>query len=202
MYIPKLNNMTDRQEALAFIRRFSFATIITARDNIPQATHLPFLIEERNGELRLKSQFARANRQWQDIEENQCLVIFSEPHAYISPSNYEKEQNVPTWNYLAVHAYGEGKLITDSSQVMRLLEQTIDQYETAYRAQFDKLSDDYKSKMARGIVAFEIIVTELEGKKKLSQNKTETERDNVIKSLAQSPNTAEQLIAEYMMREK
>ena len=199
MYIPKLNQMPDRDEAIAFMQQFSFATIVTARENIPTATHLPFLIEAENDTIRLLSHFAKANGQWKDIEENLCLVIFSEPHAYISPSNYEKNLNVPTWNYVAVHAYGQGKLITESSQVMHLLERTIDQYEKAYRQQFDSLPQDYKQKMSRGIVAFEMTVTDLQGKKKLSQNKTLADRNNVIESLNKSEDTNERLIAEYML---
>src|SRR3954447_14680999 len=118
MYIPKLNLMTDKGEIVDFMQRFSFATIITAKDNYPVGTHLPFVVALRDDHIILSSHFAKANDQWEDIVGNQVLVIFSEPHAYISPRNYEKELNVPTWNYIAVHAYGRATLITEQSKVL------------------------------------------------------------------------------------
>jgi transcriptional regulator len=125
-------------------------------------------------------------------------VIFTEPHAYISPSNYEKEQNVPTWNYLAIHAYGKATLVDDKAQVAQVLEKMIGFYEAAYREQWDNLTDDYKHKLMNGITAFEIVVTDLQAKKKLSQNRTEVERGNIISSLGSSADKNEQEIAAYM----
>lgn len=190
--------MTDKTEAVEFMKRFSFATIISAKDNLPVATHLPFLIRLKDETIVLTSHFAKANEQWKDIENNTVLVIFSEPHAYISPKHYDKELNVPTWNYLSVHAYGAGKIITSTDEVMEILEGTIDNYELAYRQQWNHLPEDYKLKMANGIVAFEVEVTSVHGKKKLSQNKTENEQSKIINALSKSEDTNEQLIAEYM----
>lgn len=201
MYIPNLNVITDRTEAVEFMKRFSFATIITAKDNLPIATHLPFLVSAKEEGIVLTSHFAKANGQWKDIETGKVLVIFSEPHAYISPKHYEKELNVPTWNYISVHAYGEGRLITETDKVFEVLERTIDNYETSYKQQWNQLPADYKSGMSKAIVAFEIVVTDLQGKKKLSQNKTEQERLNIIDTLSGSNDTAEKLIAEYMKKD-
>jgi len=198
MYIPKLNSMTDRTEAIKFMQRFSFATIITAADNFPVATHLPFVVNLRDESIVLTSHFAKANDQWRTIENNKVLVVFSEPHAYVSPKHYEKELSVPTWNYIAVHAYGEGKLITEPAKVMEVLEIIIDNYETAYRSQWNKLPADYKSKQLNGIVAFEISITDLQGKKKLSQNRSENERTRIMTALSQSDNANEKIIADYM----
>src|SRR6185312_14593223 len=102
MYIPSFNNLTDRAEIIAFMQRYSFATIITTIDGLPVATHLPFLVKEDDGKVILQAHFAKANPQWKAITESTSLVIFTEPHAYISPTNYETEKVVPTWNYLAV----------------------------------------------------------------------------------------------------
>ena len=198
MYIPKLNLITDKDEIVKFMQQFSFATIITAKDNLPIATHLPFLVTTRDDKVLLTSHFAKANAQWADIVNNKVLVIFSQPHAYISPSNYNNEINVPTWNYISVHAYGHGTLITDQNQTVEVLENTINNYEIAYRQQWNNLSKDYKLSMLKGIVAFEIVVTDLQGKKKLSQNKTETEKQKIINTLSKSRDSNEQLIAEYM----
>lgn len=200
MYIPKKNLQTDQKQIIEFIRRFSFGTIITAKDNLPIATHLPFLVVQNNNEIILKSHFAKANGQWKDIEKGNVLAIFSEPHAYISPKNYDKELNVPTWNYISVHAYGQGKIITETQQVSELLERTIETYELEYKQQWNRLPQDYKLKMANGIVAFEISITELQAKEKLSQNKKENEQKNIIDSLSSSKNTNETLIADYMKK--
>ncbi|MBK8473954.1 MAG: FMN-binding negative transcriptional regulator [Sphingobacteriales bacterium] len=94
-----------------------------------------------------------------------------EPHAYISPQLYESPINVPTWNYIAVHAYGKAQLIADEIAATALLEQTINYYEAQYMVQWNSLPQDYKDRLLKGIVAFEIVVTELQGKQKLSQNK-------------------------------
>lgn len=202
MYIPKSNILTDRNEAVEFMKRFSFATIVTSKNNIPTATHLPFLVELKNDKIILSSHFAKANKQWEDIEENQVLVIFTEPHAYISPSNYETKLNVPTWNYISIHSYGKGKLITNFQEVIQLLENSIDNYEETYKKQWDSLPNEYKIKMIKGMVAFEIEVTDLQAKKKLSQNKTYSEQQNIINTLYKSVNSNEQLIANYMKKEQ
>ena len=202
MYIPKINLETDRQKIIAFMKQFGFATIITARDNIPRATHLPFVVSVKDDNVVLTSHFAKANEHWTEIENNKILVIFSEPHAYISPKNYEKELSVPTWNYISVHAYGQGKLITETDKTYKVLEAIIDNYEASYKQQWNNLPEHYKLKMSKGIVAFEIVVTELQAKKKLSQNRTDTERQNIIEALAKSNDTNEQLIAHYMREEQ
>lgn len=201
MYIPKNNLLSDPDEIAAFIKRFSFGLLITAVEGRPVATHLPFIVSQADNTISLASHFARANEQWKDIEDNEVLVVFSEPHAYISPAHYEKERNVPTWNYVAVHVYGKGRIITAEEQVMALLERTIDYYEAEYKAQWNRLPQEYKRNLSKGIIAFDIIVSAVEGKKKLSQNKTLREQSNIIQALARSPQTHEQLIAEYMRKE-
>ncbi len=200
MYIPKTNLTTDKTEIVAFMKQFSFATIITAKDSFPIATHLPFLVTTTEDNIILTSHFAKANEHWQDIENNKILVIFSEPHAYISTKNYDKELNVPTWNYISIHAYGQGKLITETEKTFEILEATIDNYETSYRQQWDNFPDDYKLKMSKGIVAFEILITDLQAKKKLSQNRTDTEKNKIIETLSKSNDTNEKLIADYMKK--
>ena len=198
MYIPKINAMTDREEVVAFMKQFSFATIITAKENFPVATHLPFLVSVKEDKIILTSHFAKANEHWAAVVENKVLVIFTEPHAYISPKNYDKELNVPTWNYISIHAYGQGKLITRTDKVIEILEATIDNYELAYMQQWNSLPEDFKLKMIKGIVAFEIEVTELQAKKKLSQNKTDAEQRRIINSLSGSNSDNERHIAAYM----
>jgi transcriptional regulator len=200
MYIPNHFKITDQQEAISFMQRYSFATIVTVGDGIPLATHLPFLVKQKGEQIVLLSHFAKANPQAATITNGKVLVIFTEPHAYISPKHYEKEANVPTWNYLAVHAYGNAALLNDAQSKADLLQQMINHYEADYLTQWDSLPDDYKQKMMKGIDAFEVIVDDLQAKKKLSQNRTEHERENIISTLNTSKNTSEQDIAEYMKR--
>jgi transcriptional regulator len=202
MYIPSFNSFTDRQEIIAFMKRYSFATIVTDINGIPEATHLPFLIKAEDDKVLLRSHFAKANPQANQVFDKTSLVIFTEPHAYISPSNYETEKVVPTWNYIAVHAYGKAALIESMDQKAELLKHTIETFEAAYFKQWESLPEDYRSRMMNGIVAFEIEVTDLQAKKKLSQNRSETEKENIIDSLSRSIDTNEKEIAEYMKKLK
>jgi transcriptional regulator len=202
MYIPHFNAFTDGQEIIAFMQRYSFATIVTAVNGVPEATHLPFLIKEENGKVFLRSHFAKANPQWKQVFDKVSLVIFTEPHAYISPSNYETETVVPTWNYIAVHAYGTAIQLESVEQKSDLLKHTIETFEAGYYQQWQRLPEDYKSRMMNGIVAFEIEVTDLQAKKKLSQNRSEIEKENIIHSLNQSDDANEKEIAAYMAKLK
>jgi len=202
MYIPKQYQGESREAAITFMKQFNFATIVTTVQGIPMATHLPFTIKDKaNNDLIISSHFAKANQQWKHLTEQENLVIFQEPHAYISPTHYNKKENVPTWNYLAVHAYGKAQLIEDQETVFSLLEEMMNSFEPAYKKQWDELPMTYKTKMIKGIVAFEMTVTQLNSKEKLSQNKKENERQSIINSFEQSNDMNEQLIAKYM-REK
>ncbi|NBU36153.1 MAG: FMN-binding negative transcriptional regulator [Bacteroidetes bacterium] len=157
---------------------------MTSKNGIPLATHLPFYISIREEKIILTSHFAKANNHWQDIENNSVLAIFSEPHAYIS-----------------IHAYGEGKLITDTENTFKVLEMMIDNFEESYRKKWDHFPMDYKLKMSKGIVAFEIGINDLQGKKKLSQNRTDIEKLNIIESLSDSEDSSARFIASYMRKE-
>jgi transcriptional regulator len=198
MYIPSFNKFDDQQEAISFMQRYSFATIISVMDGLPVATHLPFLVKEKDNKIVLQSHFAKANPQAKDIANSRALVIFTEPHAYVSPRHYEKTESVPTWNYLAVHAYGECALLNSEEEKEALLKATIQNYEAEYLKQWDSLPDSFKKNMMKGIVAFEITVDDLQAKKKLSQNKTEKERESIINELNNTGNTTEKDLAAYM----
>lgn len=200
MYTPSFNSFTDGPEIVTFMQRYSFATIVTQINGLPVASHLPFLVKKENDKLILQAHFAKANPQWKEIEGNTSLVIFTEPHAYISPNNYEKVENVPTWNYIAVHAYGEARILDDVVQKTELLKHTINAFESAYLQQWESLSEQYRLKMMNGIIAFQIEVTGLQAKKKLSQNRSEKEIENIIHSLEKSTDTNEREIAAYMSK--
>ena len=198
MYIPSFNKFDSSEEVISFMQKYSFATIITDKDGIPTASHLPFIVSLRADVIVLKSHFAKANPQAADILDGRALVIFTEPHAYISPKHYEKVESVPTWNYMAVHAYGNCVLLDGEENKAALLKETIQTYEDSYLEQWDDLPETFKHNMMKGIVAFEIVVDDLQAKSKLSQNKTEAERKNIINELGNAANTNENDIANYM----
>lgn len=202
MYIPKIFNNDDITNAISFMKKFSFGTIITSDNGKPIATHLPFVITERNDEIILTSHFAKANSHSKKMQQKEVLVIFTEPHAYISPKLYDKKENVPTWNYISVHTYGTAKILESNTEVINVLEQMIKSYDTEYLNQWNGLSKDYKAKMVKGIVAFEIRINELQFKEKLSQNKSENEQNKIINNLAKSESGNEVLLAEYMNNKK
>ena len=195
MYVPKHFQFEDYTEQLAFMKQYSFATIVSIKDNIPIATQLPFQINEHAGKLFLSAHFAAANEQAKYIVENTSLVIFSEPHAYISPVHYDKQESVPTWDYIAVHAYGIARIITEEDAKVTALEQMIKTYDSAYLNQWRGLSDRFKKGMIRGIIAFELEVTDLQGQKKISQNKTAVERERIATYLEKGDNLIEKSIA-------
>ncbi|QQL51150.1 FMN-binding negative transcriptional regulator [Mucilaginibacter ginkgonis] len=143
-----------------------------------------------------------ANPQSRLLINQKVLAIFNEPHAYISPSHYEKELVVPTWNYIAVHAYGQVSIIDEVDSKLTMLKEMITFYnDIDYLKKWITMPLDYKIKMAKGIVAFEIIVDDLQAKMKLSQNKAETEKDRIIETLS-SKDSAQQQVAEYMRRQQ
>ncbi|GAB2665521.1 FMN-binding negative transcriptional regulator [Flavihumibacter cheonanensis] len=198
MYVPAAFRFEDVTDMISFMKQYSFATIITVKEGLPIATHLPFQIQEQKGGLVLRSHFAANNEQAGIIESTNSLVIFTEPHAYISPAQYDKLESVPTWNYLAVHAYGKANIVRDEKLVQSMLEEMIQEFEPAYLEQWNGLTDKFRKGMMKGLVAFEIPVTDLQGKKKLSQNKTAAERDRIISRLESEGDAAAKQLAQHM----
>ncbi len=198
MYIPKHFADIDQEEILRFIREYSFGLIVSVQNGVPQATHLPFVVSREGETVKLTSHFAKANPQWENIENQTVLVVFSEPHAYISPKHYDATQSVPTWNYIAVHAYGKARIVSEEKEVFTLLEDLIKSNEEDYFAQWATLPTDYKLKMAKGIVAFELTVSHFSATNKLSQNKKPEERQRIITSLEQDKDSTARALAAFM----
>ncbi len=199
MYIPKFFAETDVESLLAFMREFNFATLVSAENNYPTATHLPFIIEQREDKLILSAHMAKANLQWKEFGGNDALVIFHEPHAYISPLLYNNKLNVPTWNYVAVHAYGKVKLFKTVEENIALLEKMMAVFDPKYfETNWQEIPYEYKAGRAQAIVAFEIEVTDLQGKKKLNQNKPGEDAQSVIAAFEKSDDRNEQQIARFM----
>jgi len=202
MYIPEFNRQEDRSTALSFMRANPFAILVSNADGVPFATHVPVLIEEHADQLVVRSHMARANPHWKSMKEGEeSLIIFHGPHAYISPSLYEIRESVPTWNYAAVHVYGEPTLFSGEEGLTETLNQMINTFESSYMAQWSEMSEEYRSRMMKHIVGFEIKAKRLEAKFKLSQNRTKGEQARIIESLSQNPDSNISGIAELMRQE-
>lgn len=203
MYIPPAFREDDLEKLVEFMKAFSFATLVTVVDNMPTASHVPLVTTVQDGMVKLTGHLAKANPQWQAFAQTESLAIFNGPHAYISPSLYEKRENVPTWNYIAVHAYGKPQMITlaespDSMEAM--IEAMVSFYEPAYNPQWDTLSAGYREGMMGAIVGFEMHVTRLEGKYKLSQNRSHFDQSNVAHALLQHEDATIAQVGEAMQK--
>lgn len=200
MYVPAHFALTGRDAILDLVRQYSFATLVTVDDGVPVATHLPFMLDPDRGEQgTLIAHLARANSQWRTFTgDREALVIFQGPHAYISPSWYETHPSVPTWNYIAVHAYGIPSLIDDEQRVRSLLNDLVGQHEPVDSGWTLESAEAYVARMLPAIVAFEMPITRLEAKAKLSQNRDATDRANVAAALADADGPLQQAVAEAM----
>ncbi|MCM3163544.1 FMN-binding negative transcriptional regulator [Metabacillus litoralis] len=197
MYIPKYFNITDEKMAHDVIKEHSFATLFSQHNGMPFATHLPLILNKENSYL--YGHFARPNPQWQDIKNQTVLAIFHGPHCYISPSWYETNKAVPTWNYVTVHVYGEVELLEDDNELIGSLHDMVLKYETpesTYR--LEDVDAEFLAGMNKGVQGFKIKINKIEGKVKLSQNHSLQRQELVINQLEQNPNTDEQQIAKLM----
>ncbi|HET7100651.1 MAG TPA: FMN-binding negative transcriptional regulator, partial [Terriglobia bacterium] len=199
LYIPELNRLEDTAVALRFMRANPFAVLISAGEGSPFATHIPVLVAEAAGGILLRGHVARANPHWEMLEqERETLTIFHGPHAYISPSLYGSRESVPTWNYVAVHAYGRARVFHEADQLTDVLLESITVFEQAYLEQWRGLNENYRAKMLSQIVGFEIAVERLEAKFKLSQNRPRADQARVIQSLESSADSAISGVARLM----
>ncbi len=199
MYIPKHFEEVDKKKLVEFMREYNFAVIVSSAKKRYWATHIPFLITETGDDVILRAHMAKANPQWANFKnEEEILVIFQEPHSYISPSLYENPVSVPTWNYIAVHAYGIPKILPSLEDRIKMLEDSFKEFEPKFKEQWDTLPEDYKSDLLDGITAFEVRITRLDGKFKLSQNRSSGDRTRIIEKLDSSGEKVKQDIAKFM----
>lgn len=200
MYIPSYFKQENKEVLIRYMREFPFAILVSSENNKPWATHVPFVVEETDEGIELFTHISAANPQSNHFNLNQVLVVFREPHAYISPSLYNHQKNVPTWNYVAVHAYGIPEKITDRSQLLELQKKMIQMLEPSYMEQFNNLPINYLDDLLNGIVGIKIAVKELFGKEKLSQNKMPEERKRIAEQLSNATSTHIQSLGEIMKK--
>ena len=194
MYTPPQNRNDDPAELLAFMRRYSFATLVTSCGGL-MATHLPVNVSDRDGQMWLTGHLSKANLQWRELALGEAMVIFAEPHGYVSPANYPEGMWVPTWNYVAVHAYGSPALIEGRDETLAILRETIAGTEPAYGKAFEAYPAEWVDAKLKGIVAFEMEVTRIESRWKLSQEKGEETRERIAGELASGDGASRELAA-------
>lgn len=181
MYTPRFNQVSDRAILIETMRANSFAILFgplnpTSPDAMHHATHLPLVVKDEGPHGVVEGHFAKANQHWQSLANRETLVVFPGPHSYVSPSLYTEELSVPTWNYIAIHAYGNLELIEDDAAKEALLAGLIRANDPAYAEQWRSLPDGYRRTMLAGIVGFRIPIERIEGKFKISQNRPEADR--------------------------
>jgi transcriptional regulator len=201
MYSPSYNRVEDRQEIVQFMRAHSFALLVTGTGGVLHASHLPALVDDSGGGLVLHMHMARANPQWREfLDDEEAMVVFSGPHAYVSPRWYDEAERVPTWNYAAVHAYGTVRLSTDRAAKRASQRRLVERHDPLWLPAFDALRAEYVDQMLDGIVTFDVAVRRLETRWKLSQNRGRREQERIAAELEKSPDCTERALAALTRR--
>lgn len=201
MYVPQHFAETDPEKLYAAMEQFSFAILVSTHGGKVLASHLPLLLDRTSGNHgMLLGHMARANLQWDQANGGEVLAIFSGPHAYISPQWYAAPRMVPTWNYVAVHAYGRFQILEEEAEVLAQLRRTVATYESP-RPQPWQLDapPEFLTRLAQQIVGFRIPIERLEGKWKLSQNHPVERRQRIVSGLLATGRSDEVDIANLIL---
>jgi transcriptional regulator len=202
MYIPKAFEAADLRTQHDLIRTYPFGTLVSGAAGEPVASHLPFLLESDDvSPGALLGHMARANPQWEAFKgRDPALVMFQGPHAYISPTWYATAPSVPTWNYTAVHVYGIPQIVTDRGEAYRNLECLARRFEGDGDGAWDiqQLPSEYLDRLVESIVVFRIPIDRIEGKLKLSQNRSRPDREGAIRGLLTTQDPLAKDLADWM----
>lgn len=204
MYSPDVFQIHDAGLLAAFMAQHSFATLVSSDGNSLQATHIPVILQQGRGiHGTLISHLARANPQWQHFQEGrEVLTIFQGPHAYISPAWYVTSPAVPTWNYTAVHAYGVPRVVEDHERLAQMLSDLIEANESGRKGRWSgELPVEFRDRLMKGIVGFEMEITRIEGKFKLSQNRPQ-DVPGIIAALECSESSMDRDVATLMRHQQ
>ena len=201
MYIPDAFAETDRDRLHDLIEVYDFALLITPGDPMPMVSHLPFVLDRTAGPKgTLQAHMARGNPQWQSFA-GEALVVFRGPHSYVSPTWYAPDAPaVPTWNYAVIEAYGTPRIVDDAHVLRAQQERLVAAHEAGRAPPWNMESQPpaYIEGMLKGIVGFEIPIDRLEGKFKLSQNRTVADQRRVAQALNDSGSEDGQALAQLM----
>jgi transcriptional regulator len=195
MYSPPYNQIEKRAEIIEFMRAHNFPLLVTGTGGSLHGSHLPAMVHERDAKIVLDMHMAKNNPQWQEFFDEEVMVVFTGPHAYISPRWYEEKERVPTWNYTAVHAYGIARVIDDRKAKYASQRRLVAAMDPQWLPQFDALREEYVKRMLEGIVNFEIAVTRIETRWKLSQNRSRREMELIAAQLDESADSGERALA-------
>ena len=200
MYSPSYNRVEDRPELLAFMRAHNFPLLVTGTGGVLHASHLPVTVHEEGSRFVIDMHMAKNNPQWKEFFDDEVLVVFAGPHAYVSPRWYEERERVPTWNYAAVHAYGVAGIISDRKMKHESQRRLIESLDPQWLPKFDALRQEYVDQMLDGIVNFSIPVARLETRWKLSQNRGRREMELIAAALEKSADSSERALAALTRR--
>jgi transcriptional regulator len=205
MYNPPYFAVEDRVEICAMIRACRLANLVTAGAAGLVATPLPMILDEAETERGvLYGHIAKANPQWREQPLQDALVIFSGPDAYISPTWYVSKARdgkvVPTWNYVAVHAYGPVEFFHEPERLLQVVTQLTELYEAGREKRWSvsDAPEEFVQAQLRGIVGVRIPITRLEAKRKMSQNRGAEDRAGVVRALSESDNEVERAVAKLI----
>jgi transcriptional regulator len=195
MYSPPYNRIENRAELIELMRANSFPILVTAAGGVLHASHLPVTVHEEKDQIVIDMHMAKNNPQWQEFFDDEVMVVFSGPHAYVSPRWYQDKERVPTWNYAAVHAYGIPKIVSDRKEKCDSQRRLIEHLDPQWLPRFDQLREEYVNQMLDGIVNFSIPVSRLDTRWKLSQNRSRREQELIAAELDKSQNSTERALA-------
>jgi transcriptional regulator len=208
MHNPPAFRISERDDMFALMRAARLANLVTATAAGLISTPLPLLLDDAEGRFgTLYGHVARANRQWQATPTAEALAIFMGPDAYVTPSWYETKRQtgkvVPTWNYVTVHATGPIEFFEDSAHLLDVVTRLTNRHEGG-RAKPWAVSDapaDFIAAQLKGIVGLRLPIRSLEGKRKMSQNRTAEDRAGVIAGLGASDDPGDRQVAGLVPRE-
>lgn len=207
MYVPPLFRIEERDAIHATMRAAPLAQLVTHTDDGLIASHLPLYLAADEGEHgTLYGHLARANPQWRLAPNGEALAIFMGPDAYVSPSFYPSKQEthkvVPTWNYIAIHAYGPVEFFDEPDRVHKIVSVLTDLLETPRPQPWsvDDAPAPFIAAQLRAIAGLRIPITRIEAKCKMSQNRSEKDREGVIAGLGASTNERERAVAKLIPR--
>ena len=201
MFVPGYFKNTDVEEVKDFVRQHSFGILVSHTGEKLWGTHIPLELTD-DGKF-LHGHISKGNQQWKNFRnDDDVMAIFTGPHAYVSSSWYDHE-NVPTWNYIAVHVYGKVRLI-EGDELYQALKNLLDRYEkgSVHRVSMESMTPDYVQKALLGLVGFEITITTIEAAYKLSQNRDQKNHGNIIRELEKRKDHDSHLVASEMKKKQ
>lgn len=204
MYIPKKHQIENTTEIKEFLLQNSFGALLSLTNARIVATHVPWhLVENEAGEWLLKAHVAKANPQWKNIEQNkEVMLMFQGAHSYISSTWYSHE-NAPTWNYQAIHLYGQARIVSEE-ELIEMLACLMHKYEKDMPTplRYQDLSEKLRESYLKSIVGIEVKVTEIQAQYKLSQNRNAFDYQHIIEQLEHTKDAQAQEVAKQMRRVK